>query len=262
MKAYAFVTLVMILAGSRDNDRVVVADTVDDSDDNVRVLDLRVSNTLKCDVPDDLDDLPVAWTRDGKNILEFNTEADPRKFEIVDDDLVIRRTVDEDVDTYTCTVTPKDGAPFTRNINTVSKPFIKINAPPVFIEGQKMKLECIAYGTPTPEISWRVNNETFEETKDRVRLSPNSLKQKNGIFEIDVAELSDRGDYVCVASNEATFILNTTVELESYVRVKDKMAAVWPFIGICAEVIILCAIIFAYERNRTKVRNFDENFDG
>lgn len=32
----------------------------------------------------------------------------------------------------------------------------------------------------------------------------------------------------------------------------DKLAALWPFLGICAEVIILCTIIFIYEKMRAK----------
>jgi len=32
----------------------------------------------------------------------------------------------------------------------------------------------------------------------------------------------------------------------------DKFAALWPFVGICAEVLILCVIIFLYERKQAK----------
>lgn len=35
-------------------------------------------------------------------------------------------------------------------------------------------------------------------------------------------------------------------------NVADKLAALWPFLGICAEVAILCTIIFIYEKRRTK----------
>lgn len=38
----------------------------------------------------------------------------------------------------------------------------------------------------------------------------------------------------------------------------DKMAAFWPFLGICAEVIILCLIIFVYENKRYKAE-FEES---
>lgn len=34
--------------------------------------------------------------------------------------------------------------------------------------------------------------------------------------------------------------------------ITDKYAALWPFLGICAEVIVLCAVIFIFERRRSK----------
>ena len=34
--------------------------------------------------------------------------------------------------------------------------------------------------------------------------------------------------------------------------VTDKLAALWPFLGIVAEVAILCTIIFVYEKKRAK----------
>ena len=40
----------------------------------------------------------------------------------------------------------------------------------------------------------------------------------------------------------------------------DKLAALWPFLGICAEVIILCAIILFYERMRAK-KMHDEDME-
>lgn len=38
----------------------------------------------------------------------------------------------------------------------------------------------------------------------------------------------------------------------------DKLAALWPFLGICAEVVILCAIILIYEKKRNK-QELDES---
>jgi len=35
--------------------------------------------------------------------------------------------------------------------------------------------------------------------------------------------------------------------------VTDKFASLLPFLGICAEVVILCIIIFLYERKQTKL---------
>ena len=36
------------------------------------------------------------------------------------------------------------------------------------------------------------------------------------------------------------------------ITLTDKYAALWPFLGICAEVIVLCAVIFIFERRRSK----------
>jgi hypothetical protein len=43
--------------------------------------------------------------------------------------------------------------------------------------------------------------------------------------------------------------------------VKDKFAALWPFLGICAEVFILCAIILIYEKRRNKTEQEDSDTD-
>ena len=43
-----------------------------------------------------------------------------------------------------------------------------------------------------------------------------------------------------------------TASSDGLVRIKGKLAALWPFLGICAEVFILCAIILIYEKRRNK----------
>lgn len=40
--------------------------------------------------------------------------------------------------------------------------------------------------------------------------------------------------------------------------ITDKYAALWPFLGICAEVFVLCAIILVYEKKRNK-NDLDES---
>ena len=41
----------------------------------------------------------------------------------------------------------------------------------------------------------------------------------------------------------------------------DKLAAVWPFLGICAEVAILCSIIFIFEKRRNRRMEEEEEVD-
>lgn len=74
---------------------------------------------------------------------------------------------------------------------------------------------------------------------------------------IEKAMLSDRGYLTCIGWNE---VMNEDdkAKSESFVRVKDKLAALWPFLGICAEVFVLCAIILIYEKRRNKT-DLDES---
>lgn len=74
---------------------------------------------------------------------------------------------------------------------------------------------------------------------------------------IEKAMLSDRGYLTCSGWNEM-MKEDDKAKSESFVRVKDKLAALWPFLGICAEVFVLCAIILIYEKRRNKT-DLDES---
>lgn len=67
--------------------------------------------------------------------------------------------------------------------------------------------------------------------------------------------MSDRGHYTCVGKNS---LMVEPTKSEGFIRVKDKLAALWPFLGICAEVFVLCAIILIYEKRRNKT-DLDES---
>ena len=46
-----------------------------------------------------------------------------------------------------------------------------------------------------------------------------------------------------------------------YVRVRDKYAALWPFLGIVAEVVVICLVIFICERRRAATAKDDMDDD-
>jgi len=51
---------------------------------------------------------------------------------------------------------------------------------------------------------------------------------------------------------EFEFILIITCFNPVFIFFLGKFAALWPFLGICAEVLILCLIILIYEKRRNK----------
>jgi neuroplastin len=77
---------------------------------------------------------------------------------------------------------------------------------------------------------------------------------------INNAKRADRGFYTCIGYNDYMKD-DEKIKSEGFLRVKDKLAALWPFLGICAEVFVLCAIILIYENRRNKDSENDSDTD-
>lgn len=218
--------------------------------DHFRVLEYKTSNTLKCNVTGNIKTggISVEWLKEDMPI-----DKKDKKYQVVNNRLTIHRTTDDDIVTYTCVLKKESGNYIVRkDIKTLGKPTVKITSQETYTQGEKITVECLATGKPTPTISWAFGNETFTTSTGRIKLLENDKKHPNAILQIEHSEMSDRGTYVCTASNKASVKMNITIQTSIYVRVKDKLAALWPFIGICIEVLVLCIIIFAYERKKNK----------
>jgi len=113
------------------------------------------------------------------------------------------------------------------------------------VEGDNFRLLCEVFGYPQPVVEWTKDDEKLPED-ERYDVSNNTLTIK-GI------KPEDRAHYNCTANNGFG-----VYHKQILVRVIDKHAALWPFLGICAEVAVLCAIIFIYEKRRSKAE-FDES---
>lgn len=91
-------------------------------------------------------------------------------------------------------------------------------------------------------------------TDERYLIKSTGNKTELRINQLDIEK--DQGEYICNGSN-ALGDTGATVSL----HVRSRLAALWPFLGIVAEVIILVTIIFIYEKRR-KPDEAPEDEDG
>ena len=74
--------------------------------------------------------------------------------------------------------------------------------------------------------------------------------------------MSDRGYYKCTGTNDKMKSFagddETFADSVSYIRIKDRMAALWPAIGIVAQIVVL-AIIIIISENRRNQNEVDES---
>nr|XP_055073216.1 basigin isoform X2 [Misgurnus anguillicaudatus] len=126
-------------------------------------------------------------------------------------------------------------------------------------ENDDVALVCVAHGYPLPtDWAWSkldpkdeskiaISNGT--SAKYEIKNTPN--KTTLYVKELDME--NDMGTYMCQGLSD-----QGKAEDKIQLRVRSRLAALWPFLGIVAEVIVLVAIIFIYEKRRKP----DEIIDG
>ncbi|XP_064607823.1 basigin-like [Liolophura sinensis] len=237
----------------------------------VKVLQVETTNAnltiggsaiLRCEPqnldPAEISELHFKWTYNGQNLE--NPRATEHKENYT---LEFNNLEPKDAGQYECNFNFKEVMTFTHLVQPVN-----LNAPPFvekfeksknMVQGDKLKLKCVVHGHPMPEVVWKRDDQEIDYDSDK-RISVEDLEKdgviisKNGILTIFELQFEDRAVYKCEANN--TFGTDNSTIL---VRVKDKLAALWPFLGIVAEVAILCLIIFIYEKKRSKESDDEED---
>ncbi|XP_054278207.1 basigin isoform X2 [Macrosteles quadrilineatus] len=229
---------------------------------NYKVLNYGESMVLQCNETNPSKELVVKWFKYDTPIV--SSGGNHPKYVVKDNELIVNRALEDDVANYTCKlVNSKNNnsevAKF--DFQVVGKPYVKLPEFITVIEEEKLKLECTVVGSHNPYVEWKVGNETYDQSEGRVKLSVDPVRGvKNALLELEPARMSDRGTINCTAHNIATTFAEPNVA-STYVRVKDKYAALWPFLGICAEVIVLCTVIFIYEKKRNKAELEESDTD-
>jgi basigin len=125
-------------------------------------------------------------------------------------------------------------------------------------------LTCWSNGSyPNVAFQWFFKEKDAAESDDFVELSESvniqitAIDSSSSVLKfVNNLTYDQAGYYRCDVSNVAG-----VKSVEVNLRVKDKLAALWPFLGIVAEVLILIIVIFVYEHNTTKKRMATTNMD-
>ncbi|ESO92578.1 hypothetical protein LOTGIDRAFT_233029 [Lottia gigantea] len=224
--------------------------------------------SLACNptVPD-IDNNPVKyqkkWQRNHQDLTTF--EDHETKYTIYESNftLVLNKPRRDDADAYQCVLMIQDQSAnnstfdVSIDVNFYATPYVKkFDKSKNLIQGDPLEIKCAVLGYPRANVTWK-KDDVILEANERIVFKPYGGVD-NTILYIEEIEFEDKGTYMCHAA-VAAGIANGTFNRTIVVRVKDKLAALWPFLGIVAEVIILCIIIFIYEKKRSKDDNSDDD---
>lgn len=152
-----------------------------------------------------------------------------------------------------------------RRFKISARPIAHLAESTSVVEGEKLHLICVGKDAPSPgvKISWTFGGQNYTHSEGRVKITKDSETGIHGIVLIvENIEMNDRGNIICRMSyNWSDPDAEHSSEAETFLRVKDKLAALWPFLGICVEVVVLCAIILVYEKKRNKAELEESDTD-
>ncbi|XP_023164219.2 uncharacterized protein LOC111594954 [Drosophila hydei] len=214
----------------------------------LKFYDIRTPLVLSCNVKNVESEDPLIWKKNGVNVTDDSSLRGRFKLIQAERKFIIDRAEPHDDGLYSC-----EFKGVSKDINVIARVVVRVPSNTGVVEGEKMLIPCTVLGS-NPQLSWSFGNYTnVTNSTGRYILKADDNKIENAILMIENVTLEDRGDYKCHGRNEANDYANSTVATDVVtVRVKGKFAALWPFLGICAEVLILCLIILIYEKRRNK----------
>ncbi|XP_055644743.1 uncharacterized protein LOC129780459 isoform X2 [Toxorhynchites rutilus septentrionalis] len=232
----------------------------DDPSNNLKYYDIAKALTLGCNITKE-GDYELSWSKDGVNVSEI--ESLKGRLRILKDErkFIITKTHESDAGSYTCSVRALNAS---KTFNVVANVMVKFESTEIgktnIVEGETLSLHCIAYGS-NPRITWIIGNTSYSTGTEHILLEEDDKGVENARLTIKSIALSDYNDYTCEGRNNATDITGKPAQITMTVRIRGKYAALYVFIGIIAEVILLCLIILICERRRNKTEIEESDTD-
>ncbi|XP_043289588.1 basigin isoform X2 [Venturia canescens] len=228
----------------------------------IKVLVPKKSLILECENRTAADK-SVEWQKEGVDVrTAFDSKEDLVKvFE--NGSLAIHHKENEEsiFGNYTCNTTSSGNV--SARYRVVPKPIATLGVSVSVVEGEKLQVTCIGKLLPGVKITWTFAGKTYNTSEGRVQLVRDEERGINrGKLVVDNIEMSDEGNVTCAAAYDwSDPEMDHRTSATTLLRVKDKLAALWPFLGICAEVVVLCAIILIYEKKRNKAELEESDTD-
>uniref|UniRef100_T1DEN1 Putative basigin n=1 Tax=Psorophora albipes TaxID=869069 RepID=T1DEN1_9DIPT len=238
----------------------VLQPNYDDPSNSLKIFDIAKPLTLGCNITK-AGDYELSWTKDGENVSEIESLKDRYTILQKERKFIINRALDSDAGTYTCSVRALNAS---RTFNVIGNVLVKFESTEIgktnMVEGEPLTLHCVAYGT-NPKITWIIGNTTLSTGTEHVQLEEDERGVENARLTISSVTLADYTDYTCQAENNATSITGKPAQVTMTVRIRGKYAALYVFLGIIAEVVVLCGIILICERRRNKTEVEESDSD-
>ncbi|ALC38726.1 Bsg [Drosophila busckii] len=221
----------------------------DDAVHHMKFYDIRTPLVLSCDIKNADPTDVLIWKKNGTTVDKVSSLNNRHKLINAERKFIIERAEAHDDGPYSC-----EFKGVSKEIIAVARVIVRVPSNTGVVEGEKMMIPCSVVGSK-PELSWSFGNYTnITNSTGRYILKKDDNNVENAILMIENVTLDDRGEYKCHGRNDANranYTANVASDFTT-VRVKGKFAALWPFLGICAEVLILCLIILIYEKRRNK----------
>lgn len=232
----------------------------DNPSGSLKYFDIAKAMTLGCNITKE-GDYELSWSKDGENVSEIESLQNRYRILNAERKFIINRALESDAGSYTCSVWALNAS---KTFNVVANVIVKFESTEIgktnMVEGEKLSLRCLAFGSH-PKLSWLVGNTSLSMSTDRILLEEDDKGLENARLTIEAVKMSDYTDYTCVARNNATDITGKPASVTITVRIRGKYAALYVFIGIIAEVVVLCIIILICERRRNKTEIEESDTD-